>query len=308
MNPPELIKRYPSARWHILFVLFLALTSALLVPPLARLGISLRSDIYSHIPLIPLVSVFLLGLRRREVFAGAQPAVLHGGSVLFAAGALYLAGLWAVGLDPHDASAVMVFSALLFLFGSFLTIYGIRAFQRAAFPFLFLFFMVPIPKALLDAIVYFLQVGSAAVTHMIFAVSGIPYLREGLTFHLPTFSIEVAKECSGIRSSLALVITTVLAAHLFLRAGWQKIVLVATVVPLVLIKNGIRISVLTFLGMYVDQRILVDGFLHRSGGFLFFLPVLFLMALTLGVLKKADRASHQPRGSSPAVTARRSAG
>jgi exosortase len=303
MNPPELIKRYPSARWHILFLFFLAFACALLLPPVTRLGISFSSDYYSHIPLIPLVSVYLLAIRRRTVFVDAQPALLWGGSVMTAGGVLYGAGLFSTGLQRLDASSLMVFAGLLFLSGSFMLLYGTRALSRSAFPFLFLLFMVPIPSAVMERIISFLQAGSAGVTHMIFAMSGIPHLREGLTFHLPTFSIEIAKECSGIRSSLALAITTVLAAHMFLQTGWQKIVLAASILPLVLIKNGIRISVLTFLGMYVDQRILVDGFLHKSGGIFFFIPVLLLTGLLLYVLRRVGGACLRPTSRAPSTLA-----
>jgi exosortase len=288
---------------HLAFVFFLAIACASLVPPLKRLGISFRSDYYSHIPFIPLVSVYFLCFHGRAVFDAAKSAPLRGGFLMAAGSLLYTVGLSDPRLRLADASSVMVFSSLLFLYGSFVLLYGTHAFSRAAFPLLFLLFMVPIPGSLMERVVYFLQTGSAEVTHLIFATSGIPYFREGLVFHFPTFSIEIAKQCSGIRSSLALAVTTVLAGHLFLQAGWQKIVLAFCILPLVLIKNGIRISVLTFLGMYVDQRILVDGFLHRSGGVFFFIPTLVLMAVVVGVLRKMNRnAFRVPRRSPSAVT------
>lgn len=273
---------------HVCFCLSLVTVSALIVPPLALLGISFRSDYYSHIPLIPLVSAFLLHQQRKTLFNGAEYEPRWGVPVAAAGLLLYAAGKWAPSLNQHDALSLMVFSALLFLVGSFVFSYGTRAFKRSAFPFLFLLFMVPVPSGLMDRIIYFLQVGSAEMTDMIFKAVGIPYLREGLVFHLPGFSIEVAKECSGIRSSLALLITAVLAGHFFLRAYWQKAILVVLLLPIVLVKNGIRISVLTFLGMYVDQEILTSGFLHRSGGIFFFLPALALMGIILWLLKRVN--------------------
>jgi exosortase len=120
---------------------------------------------------------------------------------------------------------------------------------------------------------------------MIFKATGIPYLREGFVFQLPGFSIEIAKECSGIRSSLALLITVVLAAHLFLRAYWQKAILAVSVLPIVLVKNGIRIATLSFLGIYVYPGIF-ESFLHRSGGIFFFIPALALIGIILGLLRR----------------------
>lgn len=277
---------------HVYFLLSVVIASALAVPPLVALfRISYRSDYYSHIPLIPLVSVYLLYQQRKTLFDDAEYG-LRWGSLVAAAGLfLYAAGMWNPGLNLHDASSLMVFSSLLFLFGSIVLLYGTRVFRRSIFPLLFLLFMVPIPSGLMDRIIYFLQVGSAEVTDMIFKATGIPYLREGLVFHLPGFSIEVAKECSGIRSSLALVITATLAGHFLLQAYWQKAVLTLSLLPIVLIKNGIRISVLTFLGAYVDLRILTQGFLHKSGGVFFFIPALGLMGIIICLLRRLDRDS-----------------
>jgi len=277
-----------TAKRHVCFCLSLVTVSALAMPPLALLGISFRSDYYSHIPLIPLVSAYLLYQQRKTVFDGTEYEPRWGCSVAAAGLILYAAGMWSPGFNQHDASSLMVFSSLLFLFGSFVLCYGIRAFKQSAFPFLFLLFMVPIPSALMERIIYFLQAGSAEVTDMIFKATDIPYVREGLVFHLPRFSIEIARECSGIRSSLALVITAVLAAHFFLRGYWQKAVLAVSLLPIVLVKNGIRISVLTFLGTYVDQRILIDGFLHKSGGIFFFIPALALMGIVLWLLRRVN--------------------
>jgi exosortase len=276
------------AKRYLCVFLSLVAASALAVPPLVTLfRDSFRSDLYSHIPLIPLVSAYLLYQRRKTLFGGTEYEPRWGVPIAVAGLLLYAAGIWGLGLNQHDTSSLMVFSSLLFLFGSFVFLYGTRAFKRSAFPFLFLLFMVPIPSPLLDGIIYFLQAGSAEVTDLIFRATGIPYLREGFVFHLPGFTIEVAKECSGIRSSLALLITVVLTAHFYLQAYWQKAVLAVSVLPIVLVKNGIRISTLTFLGIYVDQRIF-ESFLHKSGGIFFFIPALALMGIILQLLRRVN--------------------
>ncbi len=308
MKSEERAQKSPAKR-HMCFFSSLVIASALAVPPLVALFRHLyRSDYYSHIPLIPLISVYILYQQRKSVFAATEYTPRWGCGVAAASFLLYAAGMWSPGLNQHDAASLMVFSSLLFLFGSFVLCYGTRAFRRCAFPFLFLLFMVPIPIVLMDQIIYSLQAGSAEVTDMIFSVTGIPYLREGLVFHLPGFSIEIAKVCSGIRSSLALVITAVLVAHFFLQTYWQKAALAVSVVPIVLIKNGIRISVLTFLGMYVDERILINGFLHRSGGIFFFIPALALMGIIIWLLRKLNRESTSHRHDSKSLESANPAG
>jgi exosortase/archaeosortase family protein len=99
--------------------------------------------------------------------------------------------------------------------------------------------------------------------------------------------IEVAKECSGIRSSLSLIITALLAGHFFLRTGWSRALLVLAIVPITILKNGFRIAMLSILGVYVDERILGSD-LHRKGGILFFIMALVLVWGVIALLRKSE--------------------
>ncbi|MEO0250273.1 MAG: archaeosortase/exosortase family protein, partial [candidate division WOR-3 bacterium] len=107
----------------------------------------------------------------------------------------------------------------------------------------------------------------------------------GSLFQLPGFDIVVAQECSGIRSSLALLVTSVLAAQLLLDRRWKKIILALAVFPVTVLKNAIRIVTLYFLSYFVDIGFIEGGFLHRSGGFIFFGIGLVIIAMILWLLK-----------------------
>ena len=154
---------------------------------------------------------------------------------------------------------------------------------------LFLFLMVPIPDFLLNQAISWLQSGSTEVSHALFELMGVPVLRNGFIFSLPGVNIEVARECSGIRSSLALFITTLLAGHLFLRSTWTKAVLTFITLPLLVVKNGIRIVTVTMLSIYVDPGFLT-GRLHQQGGILFFLLALVFLAPVLRLLQTSERS------------------
>ncbi len=167
--------------------------------------------------------------------------------------------------------------------------FGTGSLRPALFPLLFLLFIVPVPSGLMDGFVYLLQVGSTEVSYYLFQLAGVPIFREGFVFHLPGLSVEVARQCSGIRSSLALVITVILASHLFLQGGWRKAVLILSVFPITILKNGIRILTITLLAIYVDMKFLTQGFLHQSGGFLFFIPSLALLGAILYGLRRHQK-------------------
>jgi len=165
--------------------------------------------------------------------------------------------------------------------------YGASAFKAGLFPLLFLLLMVPLPTFLLDRFIAWLQVGSADVAEWIFHLSGTPVLRQGLIFALPQVTIEVAKECSGIRSTQALLITCLLAGYLFMRTNWRRAVLLVAAVPVLIVKNGVRIATLTLLAVHVDPSFLT-GHLHHDGGFVFFALAMLILLPLFRWLQNAD--------------------
>jgi exosortase len=193
-------------------------------------------------------------------------------------------------LHHRDHLSIITALFVLIWIGGFTFCYGVASTQAAIFPLLFLFFMVPIPNIILDPFISFLQAGSAEVAYVFLKTAGIPMTREGNVFHLITVDIEVAKECSGIRSSLSLVITGLLAGYFFLRTGWAKLVLLAAMLPITILKNGFRIATLSILGVYVDERILASD-LHTRGGILFFILALILVWGIIVLLRKMEGSS-----------------
>jgi exosortase len=250
----------------------------------------MRSDYYDHIILIPLISAYLFFSKRKKIFSSLNYGFKTGIPVIAIGFALYFLGRQLeLKLNQNDYTSLIVCSALFIFIGSFICCYGSEAFSAAAFPLIILVFMIPIPTFIMDRFIYILLLGSTELTDLFFNLTGTAYVREGFVFHLPGLSIEVAKVCSGIRSSIALVIVTILASHLFLQTGWKKLVLLVAVFPITILKNGIRIVTITLLAVYVDKKFLTQGFLHQSGGILFFIPSLVLLGLILWLLKRTDQ-------------------
>ena len=248
-----------------------------------------RSELHSHTVLIPLVSAYFLFQERRAIFSSVRPAL--GASLAVVAVGIVAYGfgrLQGSSLDPHGGLSLSISSAYAVFVGGFILFFGGRAFKEALFPLSFLVFMIPLPEAAVDHIVPFLQRGSAEATDLILKSLGVSFIREGLTFHLARVSVEIAPECSSIRSSMALLITGTVAAKLFLDRWWSRSALVLITIPLALVKNAIRIVTLTLLAQYVDMRFLTGHWLHRSGGFVFFLITLALFGGILLLLRWAE--------------------
>jgi exosortase len=147
--------------------------------------------------------------------------------------------------------------------------YGPAAFRQARFPLLLLIAMTPLPAAIQSPLIGWLQKASAVATGWLFHAANVPFYREGILLMLPRVTIEVARECSGIRSTLILLVATLVMGHISLHSPWAKILLIVLFVPVTIFKNVIRIFTLSMLGMYVDPSFLT-GKLHHNGGVVFF--------------------------------------
>jgi exosortase len=280
----------PNARRHAAFLALILISSLALFRTLSALvRYSLHDDSSSHIILIPLVAIFLLYTERQTIFSITRTNAVPGVGLALSGLILY----WLTNRDffPQGGNwplSLQTLSVILAWAGGFLLCYGSVAFRAAAFPLLFLLLMVPLPDAVLDRVILALQEGSTEIAYLFFQAVGVPVFRQGFLLSVPGVTIEVAKECSSIRSSMALFITCLLAAHLFLRTGWKMLLLVLLSFPLSIVKNGIRIATLTLLSIYVDPGFLT-GRLHREGGFVFFLIAMLMLWPVIVLLRKSEK-------------------
>jgi exosortase len=278
-----------NARRHAAFVTFVLVSALVFLKTLGTVVMySLHNESSSHIILIPLVAFSLLYIERKRVFSitststSAGIGLAVGGVILY-----WLTNRNFFPLEGSESLSLQTLSIILVWVGGFLLCYGFVALRAAAFPLLFLLLMVPFPDKLLDRTIHALQEGSTEIAYLLFQAVGTPVLRQGFLLSVPGVTVEVAKECSSIRSSIALFITCLLAAHLYLRTPWKVALFTLLAFPLAILKNGIRIVTLTLLSIHVDPSFLT-GNLHHQGGFVFFLVALLILWPVLLLLEKSD--------------------
>ena len=279
---------------NILFLLFNIVMIVIFYAPLRDLfSLSLHKATYSHIMLIPIVSGYFVYSERKIIFSEAKHSFIIGTVFMLIGITLYQFGKTQGDIfTQNDYLSIIALALILFWFGGFVFFYGIQSFRNMRFPFLFLLFMVPMPAFILDPVILFLQKGSAELSYRIFNITGVAPMRDGFMFHFPSLSIEVAEQCSGIRSSIALFITSVIAGHFFLKSNWSKVVLCLIVFPVAVFKNAVRIVTITMLSIYVDKSFLTNSFLHKKGGVFFFILALFVMAPVLWLLRKSEKSAN----------------
>lgn len=258
-------------------------------PVLVRLAFyAAGTDLHSHVLLIPFVSVYLLFIKREQLPReyNSSPG---GAAAAIAMGALAIGAATSFGrsLSTNDYLALMAFSFVSFLWAGSLAFLGRQWLRAAVFPMAFLLFMVPLPDGVVGLLEKASMMASAETASVFFNLTATPNIRDGLVFQLPSIVIQVAQECSGIRSSWVLFITSVLASHLFLQSTWRRIALVAFIIPLGILRNGFRILVIGLLCIEIGPQ-MIDSAFHHKGGPLFFVLSLIPLFLMLWVLRSGE--------------------
>lgn len=258
-------------------------------------SLALRDEMHSHVILVPFIALYVLYLVRDQLpktycssYAWALLAVIAGAALMV------LAWKW----SAFWLSASVLSFVCFLVAGGFLLV-GKRWMKAAAFPFAFLLFMTPLPDPVVQWLENASKLASADCASFFLHLTGTPVLRDGPIFQLPGIVIEVAQECSGIRSSWVLFIASTLASYLFLRRSPHRLILILAAIPLGVLRNGFRITVIGLLCVYLGPQ-MIHHPIHRRGGPIFFVLSLIPLIAILWLLRRhEDRSRTQTNAELP---------
>jgi exosortase C (VPDSG-CTERM-specific) len=261
-------------------------------PLLKLVSFAWHSELFSYILLIPFISGYLIWSMRKTLNFEVLRPCWPGAAIGLAAGGAIIAGYWfsrQEGWQPEtqDYLSIMTLALLCCFWGVCLAVMGSKMLGQIFFPLAFLAFAVPLPTLWLDNIDTFFQYATAAAAAGLLHVAREPVVRDGLTLQLTGMPIRVAPECSGIHSTMVLVMTSFLAGYLFLRRSWTRAVLVLAMIPLAILRNGFRVSVIGWLCVHISPE-MINSPIHRKGGPIFFALSLIPFFLLLVFLRKRD--------------------
>lgn len=270
----------PRLRRFACFGVAIALLFA--IPLFQWVRFCLEENLFSYALLIPFVTGWLIWQQWPQLGFDYRPApILAGG--LFLVGVATLVASFLVGA-PAEAGGVARLALRLLSFVALLNaaaawVLGSSFMRQVGFPAAFLVFMAPLPPAWVNGIEIGLQHTSAVASGWFFAWTGATYLQQGLVFQLPNITLQVAPECSGIRSTLVLFITSLIAGYLFLKRPWQRALFSALVIPLGIARNAFRIVTIGWLCTEYGPEMIHSPLHHRGGPVFFGLSLLPLFGL-----------------------------
>lgn len=263
--------RWRADRGVLGYALYVAVLSLVfLIPLISLVRYALKEEMHSHILLIPFVALYLAWQENGSLPAARKTSVVGGVILILLAVGVFLLPRWG-GLiltanDDHSRWAACY--VLLIGAGGFLFL-GNSLMRALAFPFAFLIFMIPLPDVVVVGLEKLLMHWSAEVAHWFFQWTGTSVFRNGQVMELPGMTLEVAPECSGIRSTFVLFITSLLASYMLLKSPLHRGLLVAAVIPLGILRNGLRVLVIGLLCVHKGPH-MIDSWIHHKGGPLFF--------------------------------------
>jgi exosortase len=224
---------------------------------------------YSHGFLVPLFALYLLYARRGRLANTWRPSwwgapILVAGLAVHAAGiGLYLDWLNAISLLPCLAGVAVLLGGWPCL--------------RWAWPGVaFLIFMVPLPFQLEVGLAQPLQRLGTVVSTYALQTLGFPAFAEGNVIRMGEVRLGVVEACSGLSMLVIFFALATAVGVLVRRPLWERLLLVASAIPIALLANIIRIVVTGVLHK-VAGRALADLVFHDLAGWL-------MMPLALGFL------------------------
>jgi exosortase len=232
---------------------------------------------YSHGYLVPGFAVLLLWLRRGQLDRSAVGPSWWGIPVLALGIGLRLVGAYKYYLWLEAVSLLPC------LVGLWLTIGGLAALRWAWPGLLFLAFMIPLPYSLGIALAAPLQRFATVTSTFLMQMLGLPALAEGNVIRLNDVEIGIVEACSGLRMLMVFFALSTGVAMIIRRPLVDKLLLVASAIPIALVTNILRVTATGILHEMVDSAT-ANAFFHDFAGWLMMPLALGLVGIELKIL------------------------
>lgn len=287
MTFTESLKVY---RWYLIGLLLLLIALyAKIVPDMMMDWYN--DENYSHGFLVPLIAGYFLYTRWPEL-KDAPATSWNYGLIVIVFGTLQLLIGW-LGSEYFTMRS----SLIVLLAGLILTFFGPAVFRILTLPIAYLFFMVPIPYIIYDAVAFPLKLFVTKVSVLTLKAVGVVVVREGNIIMFPATTLEVADACSGIRSLVSLLALAVAYAFFIRISPRKRWILICSAVPIAIFTNAMRVIVTGLLAQHWGEKA-AQGFFHEFAGLAVFGLAMVMLVACGALLLRGERSGEaEKRGS-----------
>lgn len=219
-----------------------------------------RSDEYSSGLLVPFLAVYILWSRRRKITDTRIKPCVWGLFAFAAAQAVRLFGLFFMYGSAERLSIVLSIAALVLL------LFGWPIFRKVSTVLLFLCLMLPWPNRVQAAVALPLQHWATSSAVFCLETMGYEVAQEGNIIHIGQASVAVAEACNGLRMVTAFFVVSGLVVLLVKRAWWEKLIIIASGLPIALLCNTVRLTI-TAVAFTIVRGEQWEKIFHDFGGY-----------------------------------------
>jgi exosortase len=245
-----------------------------------------QSDEYSSGMLVPFFAFYVLWVRRDEIFQyNIQPSLWGLVGLIFAQAVRYF-GLYFMYSSAERFSIVLTVASLILL------LFGWTIFRKLITLLLFLCLMLPLPQSIHTAVMLPLQNLATKSAVFCLEVAGFTVFHQGNVIHLGGTTIAVAEACNGLRMITAFFVVTGFVVLLLHRPLWEKLLLLASSLPVALLCNTVRLTVtsIVFTRLHAARW---EQMFHDFGGYAMMPLAIAIVMFELWLLAKLTVSSSQ---------------
>ena len=264
---------------------------------------------WSHGFLIPLFSLYFLNQHKKQIL-NLQVRPNYLGLVFLV---LAISAYAFNAISPSGYAYIRSMSMIAALGAVVLLLGGLRLIKYAWLPIFFLVFAIPLPDRFYRGVTIPMRQWAATVAAALLSVvEGIQasshsvlinIIYKGQVVEPP---LNVAEACSGMRLLTAFLALGVAMAYLHDRPIWQRMILLASTIPIAIVCNIVRVTITGFIYVLVDPKYTRD--IYHDGLGLAMLPLAFVLYWSLAWFMSSLFIEESQTGAKDVVVQKRGPG
>jgi exosortase D (VPLPA-CTERM-specific) len=219
-------------------------------------------DEYSHGYLIPVIALFL-GWHALSNKRGEPSTSWVGLPVLL------ISLVMSAFAELAAFEALLNYSFIVAIFGVFLLFFGKNLTYALTPMIVFLLFAAPLPHIVYGNLSIKMQLVSSTLGTGLIGMFGFPVYQDGNIIDLGHMKLQVEEACNGLRYLFPLMSLGYLTAYLLDDKWWKRLTLFASVIPITILMNSLRIGAIGISVNLWGQE-MAEGILHAFEGYVVF--------------------------------------